>query len=892
MSARARTRGCAASCAFAGLCCVAALFVQSHAGQPVAGVAAASAGPQGSSWQASPATSHPPILAEVFVNGVDSAHGVELSRLQDGHLAVDLSAFATALQLPLRVAEGVCLLHTPLGVVRIDASSVVLLRKRRFVRLATLRQLLAAQLAFDAPRQALRVRPPWRAGQAVAPVPVPGWHGQPVLRPPAFGLSGLHSEFNYASVGGGAARGSWTELGGPLAGGVWRANVYGDASTMGGHLANWAWIGGRGRARWLLGQGPVQLSSLLPPMNLGGVQRAWTNQPALVYAAEAPQEAALGASAILGDHFQGGRAVRGAGGPPGGSAQLRVDGRVVATTIIRLDGTWAFHDVLLQRSDHVEVALYRPFADGYPVAVRRIDVALGSGALPAGVLTSFAGLGVDTPWPGSWAGGSPAGFYQWRRGISSGLTVGAAVEHGLGGSWAMFDAVRGLGALGVWRLEAATHGRAQAWSLRGGAALGPGYWRASWMQVGARYLQAASPSSRNASLQVGWRASRRLDVSLVARSVDDAGIDEHQRFVAPAMRWAPSAQLSLSVMPDYLGNQDYEASWMADADNAVDLSRYAGNTQLQWQHETVDGSSCTLGAMRVARLGTRYEALLSATRAGAWSPLQISGGPLFGAGHVGWQLSVASELLPGLSLQLQMQRDPLAEVVAGGDATRLQLLLVADFGIGSSGIVPGSGLQGPSRDGGVAGRVGGSLPQGMRLSDLRGVAVRVDGRSAAHLDAQGRYEVDGLQPGVHRVVLDEAGLPMDIGTRHAGYWVEVQAGVTTRVDFRLELRLGFAGRVLRRAAPRPDPVADARVVVRNRHLRVVRRVHADALGFYRVDGLRPGLYWVDAGGVRRRVRLRDRFVYGQDVWFARVGQGAAHTVGLASPAGIEPASSP
>jgi hypothetical protein len=95
----------------------------------------------------------------------------------------------------------------------------------------------------------------------------------------------------------------------------------------------------------------------------------------------------------------------------------------------------------------------------------------------------------------------------------------------------------------------------------------------------------------------------------------------------------------------------------------------------------------------------------------------------------------------------------------------------------------------------------------------------------------------------------------------------VQAGLTTRVDFTLEERFGFAGQV--RNAQR-EGVAQLTLVLVDKAGQEVARTATDAFGYFRFDQIPPGTYRLRAVSpqgqtlAERTVELRE-FLFGQDL---------------------------
>lgn len=794
-----------------------------------------------------------PLLAGLFVDGKDTGRGIDLLRRAGGY-AVDVEELARALDLPLKQVGDTLRLQTPLGPVSWPLKGLIRRGHQRFMPLSLFETRTGARLRFDVGEFALRVDLPWRPGAGASGRKGGSGHAPDVLAP-RLSLSRWHSEVYASRVDGHRSLSSLTDLGGAMGEGYWRLRY---RTRPGGQsvLQDYGWLLDRGNGRLMLGHDQLVLDPLLPYTELTGAQYAWTNRPRVLFD---PHQASQG---LVSDPLQSGRRVSGGDGPPGGIAELRVDGRAVARTAIRMDGSWQFEDTLLRPGDHAEVALYKRFGDGAPVRIVQVGAGGRAQVLPAGTVLAYGGLGVDgnplDPAVGTRGG---AGFFQLRYGLDRHLTLGTTLQRTADGAYATAQAAMALGPAGGWTVGVGRHGRAGGWSVQGDGDDGTWFWHAYALHDDAGYLAGQVAASNDRYAEFGRRLGSRLDLSLVGRSVDDPLTGDHYRFVRPAVDWRPSDAFSVDARPDYRGSYAYSIDWTPSASDRASLSRYVGRTQLAWDHALAGTRSLELSATHDDRTGSRLGALLSGiwTR---WRPLQWTAGIFAGEhGHDGYLLDAGIEAVPGLSAHLQVVDDPLNRLHGGGPL--LQMVLVADFAVTPSGLArgEGGGLQ-IARRGAISGRIRATLPDGVHWKDLAGTDVLVDGHPAGRLDASGHFLLQNLSPGVHHVQLDADTLPIDLSPPYRQPWVQVRSGVTTRVDFRLQLSIGFAGRLL---DARGRPVVDGSIRVVDGSGAVVAHARSDRWGYYRVDGLAPGRYTVTSGPVSRAVTLRRRFLFGQDL---------------------------
>ena len=817
-----------------------------------AGAALAAALPAPPSYIAS--ASHQTQVAGFFLDGKDSGQSISLLPLPQGGYAVDLDQFARRIGTLVQAQGPLLILPTPLGNAQLQTAQAIQHDQHRYFPIAPLAKALGAKIAFDEQEFALKTELPWNPGSAAPGAALSAQQVKPDIYAPSLSLSSWHSEAYFTRLGNSDTLSTYTDLGGALGPGFWRMSYY---TNPGGQnrLSNYGWILDQGNGRWMLGEDQLALDPLLPYAQLTGAQYAWTNQPGLVYGA------AVGADQLVASQLQGGRTVSGGDGPPGGIAELRINGKAIARTAIRLDGTWQFRDVLLRGDERVEVALYQRFGDGTPVRIQQVNVASSAQALPAGTVISYGGVGADgnplDPLVGTHGLG---GFYQLRYGLNQQWTLGSTVQRAGGQDYGIVNAVGGFGSLGTWGMTLGRNGSASAWSVSGNGQSKSVSWSGYAIQRGANYFPGYTAESYDRYATLNWNAQADLGLSLSGRDAYDPTLDQNVRFLKPGFSWRPYASLGLSAMPDYFGNYAWNASWLPDARDQVSLSRYSGVNQTQWQHSFRDGYSTTLAATHDGYLGTRYSALLS----GLWRgprPILWTAGLLQGRGRFGYLLDAAVEAIPGLSAHLQVQNDPLNAAIPGVGGLLVQFVLVADFAVTPSGLTRGSMGSYAARVGVIAGRVSGELPANVHWSDLAGVPLLVDGRPRGKLDRDGHYLIPNLAPGVYRVQLDAEHMPIDLVPDTAAPWVQVRAGVTTTADFHVSLRLGFAGRVTRDG----QPLANVAIEILDAQGKVVKTLSSDQWGYYRVDDLPSGTYTVRADGASRSVTLQRAFLYQQDL---------------------------
>jgi hypothetical protein len=174
--------------------------------------------------------------------------------------------------------------------------------------------------------------------------------------------------------------------------------------------------------------------------------------------------------------------------------------------------------------------------------------------------------------------------------------------------------------------------------------------------------------------------------------------------------------------------------------------------------------------------------------------------------------------------------------------------------------------------GGVAGLIRIKAPRGFERPVMAGQTILVDGRAATRTENDGSFFVGGLRPGVYRIELESAMLPIELTPLRRVVVAEVAPAAVTRVDFLVRPEFGIAGRV---TDSRGTPVPGIRVELIGADGERAAVATTDAFGLFRVDGLPIGRYELrpveeDLGGAvsptpRREIEIRDDFLFGQDL---------------------------
>ncbi|MEO7756397.1 MAG: carboxypeptidase regulatory-like domain-containing protein, partial [Dokdonella sp.] len=519
---------------------------------------------------------------------------------------------------------------------------------------------------------------------------------------------------------------------------------------------------------------------------------------------------------------------------------------------------------------HLEIAVFERGHPDTPLRVEEVTAQAADQMLPAGVWVQQAGIGsTANPLDSNTSiGGERAGFYQWRQGLTNNLTMLAALQTIGDQRNALVGAATSLQGLGSWAAFAAHGEDGSAWQVFGDGARGAAFWHASFQHFDAGFVSPDSAKREDESAEAGWQFGSNLRASLIARHYRDAGTEPID-FVKPAFAWQPRANVALSARPDFDGRYTFYGNWSPQPGWRVAVTRYNPRTDLEIEHRYANGYGIRAMLTQDTDLGHRA-ALIADGLQLAGRHIGWSAGVLAGEGRVGFLLDAAGELYPGLSLHAQYLDDPLLRNEKPDPGRVFSLALVADFAVTPSGIARGSFRPELLSIGGISGRIQ-AADASFDSSRTRGTGVLVDGRIRGEVDANGRFYLADLPPGVYSLELDTEKLPLEYQPTHRARRVEVKAGAVTRIDFPITLSLGLAGRV----TDAGKPCANVPVTVTDTIGKILAEVHSDAWGYYRIDGLAPASYLVSttvAGKqATRTFTLRDRFLFEQDLVAGNTG---------------------
>lgn len=813
------------------------------------------------------------LLAATVIDGKETDKSVGLRRgKDDADYGLSLETLSAALDLVMTAHDdGSFGIDTPLGHAEFAKDEVTVDRGGNFVSLPLAAHKLGCRIRFNEAEFALVIDTSWRdlrggpiAKSAALPIDVPA---------PNLSLSRWRSEIASQSSGGDVTTASVTDLSGALGRGYWQAQILNGIGAR-PHLNELIWAVDNGPARWLIGQQRVAINPLLPGFDLSGAQMAYTNSPDYLYS-QSPLNGQLvpyAANPLTAIHGQG---------PPGGIAELRLGGQVLMRQTIGLDGQYEFRNVPAAPAEAIrlEVAIYEFRDVDLPTRVDRVYAQASNLQLPQGTWVSFAGAGLNGRRldPADMTGGG-AGFYQFRYGVSSALTVDAVIEGVSGQRYGSAGAAASLGPLGTWAAYGAQNSSGSSgYELLGDGRRNDWFWHVNVQHLDAGFAQTEAfvganagtiadsgiPATDSSYAEAGRSFGTTARLSVVHGSLTDP-VNGNIDYTRLAADWHPIQSLTLSVRPDYRGDYSYAASWYPGKQTHLSLTRYIDRTEGAAEYDINSSYRLMATDLHQDKVGSRAGLFLARSAFGSYRTSWTIGA-LTGEGTVGYFIEGGLEIRPGLSARLDVLKDPLLHNGAAAGPTVI-LDVVADFAVTGSGLARGGYDVSLRQIGGISGALLGDLPRTLARGSLAHVGVSVNGQVRTETDEAGHFYLDGLKPGVYRVSLDPENLPIELsGAEHARN-VQVRSGATTRADFHLELSLGCAGRV---AGYGDSQALEVDVLDSGNH--VAARVAVSHFGFFRADNLKPGSYRIElrnaatgAAIAALPLSITDHFVFGRD----------------------------
>jgi hypothetical protein len=564
---------------------------------------------------------------------------------------------------------------------------------------------------------------------------------------------------------------------------------------------------------------------------------------------------------------------------PGAVAELRVDGRVTARTRVRLDGSYDFPEVELPTRGYAEVlVMILDYRSGALLDTQDFSRRSGIELLTEGQHSLFVATGLQgNPLAAQRPGSGTAAAAQWRAGLSDNITVEAGTQqldaaHGHQAAISMAVSKHWFASLG---LSDSNDRAAVGLEIEGGNE----QWRFDFsgreFSLKENSLELQQPDADIAqrqwsrSLNFRYQFSDHLTAGLIGRDINSSF--ESQRFLLPYARWSNRRNLDLSIQPNSEGRYRIDSRYTPGKRGTL---RYAYEDEthlLDYRYMSAGGrsfnASYSTGPESEPQFEFGMQSFFEHPRAGT---LQVS---LVNIGdQLGYAVEWESRLFPGVQSQLRVsQGGGDQRFTQAGDKLAFHWQLTFDFAVAQSRIIAADSNNGATSSAALTGPL---LLGDQRVPDsyeIDRIDLLIDGDNYTAAVQNGRYYIEGLEPGMHKVSVDSRYLPMELSpVADQSYWVRLEKSAATEVPLALEAKYSFAGRV---TSDDGQNLANVRLIVLNSDSEPVAEIYTDQFGLYRSENLYPGEYQLIAerNGVVagfRAVQISDSYLFEQDLELA------------------------
>lgn len=841
--------------------------------------------------ESSPAASSPTeaeltrLLLGIYIDGVERT---ALMALYDGEqyllpLMTILNEIGATLAEEADVAEGHMLVNTPGGRAELTATGLRVVDGQILVTESGLREQLLVDTRFSQSDYAIFLILPWSLEtprDVFAGIDMP----EPDFAPPSLSLRSLRGDLYISDSSDGLDTTSDYYLSGSLKGGAWQARVNEDGQ---GNLrgADYFLSKDFDRSLLLLGNADYSLHPLLPTVEQTGVQWLYSSR-----ALSATSEVDISRARSVKRLNNGVRTISGIT-DPGAVAELRVDGNVRSRVRARLDGSFEFPDVELPTRGYAQVeVLVRDFRTGALVEIQDFSRRSGVELLGDGQHSVFTALGQEgNPLDAQFPSDGLSAALQWRYGLSEDVTLElghqrVGQEQDSAAALSMALSKRWFGSLGMAQnadrsaLSLALEGGGENWSLDVGM-------RESRFQT-QREEQVAQPEDSFILAQRQWNRYFNLhygltdDISLGLIGRDSLGVNGEHSFVLPSASWTNRRNLSVNLRPNYEG--------VYRLDSRFTPTR---NTTLRY---TIENSRHALDIRYLGSFGQEYYSNVSVdennelrTELGMAAEFEnqrfgrVQVGLVGGDQDIGYALDWEAQLAPGVNSRLRIsQTESFAAYddyandsdfgyeFGTGDHFSFTWQLTFDFAVTQRRIVAADSKM---RTLDSATLTGDLIVDGKKLGPEHGVdrvELLVDGDNYTASVKGGRYYLDGLSPGMHKVSLDSRHLPLELSpVAGQNYWVRLEKSAVTEVPIALEVKYSAAGRIRDQYG---ENLQNAVLLVTDEHGTTLETLRSDQFGLYRTGNLAPGRYnlLVKLRGEEvgtRELLIENDYLFDQDV---------------------------
>ncbi|KZK74532.1 MAG: hypothetical protein A3K90_05260, partial [Pelodictyon luteolum] len=738
---------------------------------------------------------------------------------------------------------------TDLGTLTFDTSALESFESEPCISFHDLKSAFLAQPSFDPSLFAVMLDIPWRPGARQVRK-----REEPDVKAPSGTISyiGIEAQADH-DFKGTTNKNILLESSGRVLGGVWSMTARGDPEEkMTASRYNWTTFNRNLAIR--LGTGYSGSYSLLGSTYMTGLQFGWNNR-SIIRKLDAEQ--AYGSDMFLNFDSNQLRTLEGSA-PPGGIAELRFDGEVVARQRINLDGTFTFPNVRMD-SDlrRTEVYVYLRSINENPIKTIDFSQSVSSRSLPAGEVMVRGGAGRTGNILDGEHGSSrnTEAFTDMLYGVSRRVTLETAVQQNADAGTAdlLTGAVLSIGSRWTSALYLARsnersgadiqlEGRYRSWDLS--------YW-------GTRhdkgYGSDTAPREESHSMRWTVRPAEGITLQTIGRHQRSADSLVHS-YLLPAATLSPFSWWRMTATPHDDRTYRYETGLRLGRHDRVQGIYDNKVISLDYQHDISrelnvrlvnDYSFSTSDA--VTNLGLDWYPEGSSRDIVA-TLLSYSGGSFGISGswsrHINTGMRLAMQYSFNMNNAANLSTSTLIPLNATDESRKsASITLSWDLGWSNRGFIPINRNEVTLTRGALAGSLDIQSSSTLSSSDINDIKILMNGRSIQQRQLNGDFFLGRLPPGIYRVSIDRENLPIELVSEQKEMKVEIRNGAVTGIKIPLYARYGAAGKVADRNG---IGIAGMLVKITDVQGEIVATAVTNRFGYYRVDGLRSGTYLATA----------------------------------------------
>lgn len=753
---------------------------------------------------------------------------------------------------------------TPIGQVTIPSDLALSISGKFHLSGETLQQYLRIESVFNDADFAMYFSVPWEDTKSVRNIT----RNRPKIdfKAPTSSLSfvqlnsesynGLSQNFEKNNFG--------LTLGGNAIGGTWFTRL---EKTLKAEMdiTDYFWIKSSRHSTHRIGTNYTDLSNLLENFSYTGIQSAWTNTEIGNFT---DVDLNSGDNTFVLDNVATKRSIVRHDGPPAGIALLKINGRNEAMVRVNLNGTYTFSNIKYQTQTQqkIEIHLYNHNISTAPTRIIDISRNVGKATLGKNHFFVKGGAGKNSINQLEKNDNVHANNYiHLRYGLTDKVTIGLAAQSikkqqtsllaglnaSIGKHWALnfnFASQQNRGAI-----ELGFSGSASSWRS----------------EFTATAFQAGFNSHHTKPFSdIKFHGRRKFRDSVVAtldaRSYKD-GINHRVHYALPGVSGKYDSKWHYYLTPDSRGVYGLGIEYSGKPKHKTTLSHHkTQGSSLFHSYNPIESQTW--------RFGTRYNRN-SIKDSDIFAQLNIN--PLR---HTGNNFQIAfsrsrvrsqgvvnlHKTLPsGLTLQLQYERSKASEV-SDKTVENLWLRTQLKFHRSNRKFVPATNGSMFTNRGGITATI---VDQQGKTLPLNEVGLKVNGNMHFKKSENGGFYISKLLPGIYNIELDEQNLPIEYNASNAGVTVEVNPSSTTTVILPVNAKYGVSGR-LKANAKDETPIPNKTLTLYDKTGTRIKETTTDMFGFYRLDGLQPGLYEIEYkhNNVSKiEVLVTDDYVFDQDI---------------------------